>query len=204
MEQGSLQVRIYQRVCHIFGLQLGQLSLSSLKAVYRYLVEKIAMKKQFFVNLLISFISVILLSLTACNTWVKTSSGVPSSQTQVQTIIPDNLQWKENPDIAGVQSAIAVGDSSSSELYVLFGKMNKGATFPAHTHPDDRITTVISGVMYYGVGEQFDRTNVQPYPAGSVVYTPAGVPHFMWVQDGKTVMQETGFGPTGLRLMTNT
>lgn len=162
------------------------------------------MKKQFFVRLLIIFISVILLSMTACNTWAEKSSDVPSSQTQVQSILPDDLQWRENSDIAGVQSATAVGDSSNPELYVLFGKMKEGVTFPAHTHPDDRVTTVISGVMYYGVGEQFDRTRVQPYPAGSVVYTPAGVPHFMQVQDGETVMQETGFGPTGLKFMTNT
>jgi quercetin dioxygenase-like cupin family protein len=159
------------------------------------------MKKQFFVKLLIGFISVLLLLPTASNTWAKTTSDITSSQAQVQTVLPIDLQWKANPTVVGVQSATVVGNSSKPELYVLFGKMNTGATFPAHTHPDTRITTVISGVMYYGVGEQFDRTNVQPYPAGSVVYTPAGTSHFMWAKDGETMMQETGFGPTGLRIM---
>jgi len=161
------------------------------------------MKKKFYISLLVSFISIILLPLISCSNRAETAPSDAPTQTQVQTVLPDDLQWRSNPKIAGVQSAIAVGDSSNSELYVLFGKMNEGAIFPAHTHPDDRLTTVISGVMYYGVGEQFDRTNVQPYPVGSVVYTPAGVPHFMWAQDGETVMQETGFGPTGLS-MTNT
>lgn len=58
-------------------------------------------------------------------------------------------------------------------------------------------------MMYYGVGEQFDRTKAKLYPAGSVVYTPAGTPHFMYVQDDETVMQETGFGPTGIMFTTN-
>ncbi|MEL7223952.1 MAG: cupin domain-containing protein [Cyanobacteria bacterium J06576_12] len=117
---------------------------------------------------------------------------------QVQVMLPENIQWRENPEIAGVESAIALGNPSSSELYVLFGRMAPGSTFPAHSHPDDRITTVISGVMYYGIGETFNPENVQAYPAGSVVYTPAGTPHFMQSQDAETLMQETGFGPTGL------
>jgi quercetin dioxygenase-like cupin family protein len=170
---------------------------------YSYPQEKRIMKKQFFVKLLIGFISVILLLPTAYNTWAETTSNVSSRQTQTQIVLPNDLQWKNNPDLAGVQSAIAVGDSSNSELYVLFGKMNKGALFPAHTHPDARITTVISGLMYYGVGEQFDLNNVKPYPAGSVIFTPAEVPHFMGIQDSETVVQETGFGPTGLKFMTN-
>ena len=62
----------------------------------------------------------------------------------------------------------------------------------------DRITTVISGVMYYGVGGQSDLNSIQSYPAGSVVYTPAGTTHYIWAKDGEIVMQETGRGPTGI------
>ncbi len=96
------------------------------------------MKKQFFVKLLIGFITVILLLPAASNTWAETTSDVLSSQTQARVVLPNDLQWRENPYIA------------------------------------------------------------------SVVYTPAGVPHFMLAQDSETVVQETGFGPTGLRFITNT
>ena len=96
-----------------------------------------------------------------------------------------------------------MGEPSNSGLYVLFGKMDAGATFPSHTHPDNRITTVFSGVMYYGIGEQFDLANVQPYPAGAVIYTLASTPHFMWAKNGETVMQETGSGSTGLKFTTD-
>lgn len=150
---------------------------------------------KFTLSLLFGLIAVVLLSLSP-STQAQTTPNAPMSQ--VQTVLPDDLQWKANPDIAGAQSAIALGEPSNSELYVLFGKMNAGATFPAHTHPDARITTVISGVMYYGSGERIESANLQPYSAGAVVYTPADVPHFMWAKDGEAVMQETGFGPTGL------
>lgn len=127
--------------------------------------------------------------------------AVPVSAVESQAVVPDNIQWNPNSDIVGVESAIAIGDPAGSELYVLLGKMDEGTVFPAHVHPDNRITTVLSGVMYYGTGAQFEPDNAQSYPTGSVVYTPAGLPHYMWSKDGELVAQETGFGPTGLEFM---
>ncbi|MEM9265424.1 MAG: cupin domain-containing protein [Cyanobacteria bacterium P01_F01_bin.13] len=142
------------------------------------------------------------LSFLAHRSWAETdASNPPNLQAQVRSFVPDDLQWNPHSEFGGVESAIAFGSPSDSELYVLFGKMGDGAIFPAHTHPDARITTVISGMMYYSIGEQFNHTDVQPYPAGSIVYTPAETPHFMWVKDGEAIMQETGFGPTGIRFM---
>lgn len=160
------------------------------------------MKKRFRINLLF-FLGAAVAFFFAYSIAVKSMPANDLTDTsqalaQVQVMLPENIQWRENPEIAGVESAIALGNPSSSELYVLFGRMAPGSTFPAHSHPDDRITTVISGVMYYGIGETFNPENVQAYPAGSVVYTPAGTPHFMQSQDAETLIQETGFGPTGL------
>lgn len=151
-------------------------------------------KKQFFVTLIICFVPIVLLSAIASIS----SANSTSSTAQVQSVLLDDLDWQANPNVSGVESAIALGNPTNSELYVLFGKMAAGTEFPPHTHPDDRITTVISGVMYYGVGEQSDSNDIQSYPAGSVVYTPAGTSHYMWTKDGQTVMQETGRGPTGI------
>ncbi|MEO1297922.1 MAG: cupin domain-containing protein [Cyanobacteria bacterium J06636_16] len=160
------------------------------------------MRNKLCVGLFISFITAIVVSFTTKHTLAE---QVPledsSSQMTIQSVMPETVQWITHPTIAGVESAIALGDPTNSELYVLLGKMNTGAIFPTHTHPDDRITTVISGVMYYGIGEQFVQAEVQPYPAGSVVYTPAGTPHFMWAKDGGAVMQETGMGPTDIQFI---
>ena len=89
-----------------------------------------------------------------------------------------------------------IGDSSQAELYVMVGRLAEGVVFPVHTHPDARLSTVLSGTMYYGVGEVFEEVEFTAYPAGSVVYTPPNTPHWMWVQDGDVVVQESGFGPT--------
>ena len=102
----------------------------------------------------------------------------------------------EATPIEGVESAAVIGDSSQAELYVMVGRLAEGVVFPVHTHPDARLSTVLSGTMYYGVGEVFDEVAFTAYPAGSIIYTPPNTPHWMWVQDGDVVVQESGFGPT--------
>lgn len=116
---------------------------------------------------------------------------------EVVRILPDDLEWQDNPEIEGVENAAGVGNLEEKGLYAGFGRMSEGAVFPAHSHTDDRLTTVISGTMYYGVGEEFDEENMTAYPAGSVIFTPAGTPHVMWVQEGQAVIQESGDGPSG-------
>ena len=58
--------------------------------------------------------------------------------------------------------------------------------------------------MYYGVGKVPKVTDFQAYPAGSVIYTPAGTPHIMWAKDGEIVVQESGFGPSGAEFVSDT
>ncbi|EDX83092.1 hypothetical protein S7335_362 [Synechococcus sp. PCC 7335] len=145
---------------------------------------------------IISLVVAFLLSMMFC---VQAFASEPADR----LMGPAAVQWRENSEIAGVKSAVAVGDPSTAELYALLGKMDEGTVFPLHHHPDDRITTVISGIMYYGVAEEdtSEQMNLEAavaYPAGSVVYTPAGTLHYMWAKEGELVAQETGFGPTGI------
>lgn len=112
-------------------------------------------------------------------------------------VLPD-LAWEDNPDVTGVQNAAGVGDPTRRQLYTSFGKIEEGVRFPAHTHPDARITTVLSGTMYFGTGEGFDGARLQPYPAGSVIHTPPNTPHVIWAKDGEIIVQETGYGPTDI------
>lgn len=134
------------------------------------------------------------------------AQNVPARTLGETAFLPDALTWAANPNVPvpGVQNAPGVGDPAREGLYTSFGKLAYGVRFPAHTHPDARVTTVLSGVMVYGVGERFADAELRPYPAGSVVYTPAGTPHVMWAKDGEIVVQETGYGPTGLEFSAGT
>ena len=130
-----------------------------------------------------------------------TESSSGREAAEVVRILPDDLEWQDNPEIEGVENASGVGNLQEEGLYAAFGRMSEGAVFPAHTHTDDRLTTVISGTMYYGIGEEFDEDNMTAYPAGSVIFTPAGTPHVMWVQEGQAVIQESGDGPSGTEFL---
>lgn len=110
-----------------------------------------------------------------------------------------SLAWRPDARLPGVASAKGVGDPAQPGLYAMFGRMAKDSRFPPHAHPDGRLTTVIYGTMYLGLGDAFDESKVTAYPSGSVVFTPANTMHYMWAKDGTVVMQEAGSGPTGMK-----
>lgn len=67
-----------------------------------------------------------------------------------------------------------------------------------HRHPEDRVYTVISGVFYIGLGNEFDPDKLQPYPPGGVIVLPGNTSHFHWAKSGEYVTQVTAIGPLGL------
>jgi quercetin dioxygenase-like cupin family protein len=77
-------------------------------------------------------------------------------------------------------------------------KVPGGARLTPHKHPEDRIYTVVSGVFYIGLGEQFDGDKVHAYPPGSVIVLPGDTWHFHWAKSGEYVTQVTALGPLGL------
>jgi hypothetical protein len=64
------------------------------------------------------------------------------------------------------------------------------AAFPPSARLD-RVCTVISGVFYTGLGEQFEEEKLQAYPPGAVVVLPGGTRHFHWAKSA----QVTAAGP---------
>ena len=58
--------------------------------------------------------------------------------------------------------------------------------------------TVISGVFYIGLADQFDGDWLEAYPPGSVVVVPDNTPHYHWAKSGEYVTQVTAIGPLGI------
>ncbi len=65
-----------------------------------------------------------------------------------------------------------------------------------HSHPENRIYTVISGTFGLGLGDTFDATKLQAYPQGSVIYLPAKVNHFQYSESEEYMIQINAMGPT--------
>jgi hypothetical protein len=69
---------------------------------------------------------------------------------------------------------------------------------PVHSHPDERVRTVISGTYYSAIGEVFDAQALQAFPVGTVSHVPVAVWQFAQTRDEATVIQIIGIGPTGI------
>ena len=123
-------------------------------------------------------------------------------QAQFRSILPEDIDWKPFPAFPPtVRLAILVGSTSEAAPYVIRVKMPAGVKLMPHRHPEDRIYTVISGVFYIGLGDQFDAGRMEAYPPGSVVVLPGNTPHFHWAKSGEYVTQVTAVGPLGLEYL---
>lgn len=69
--------------------------------------------------------------------------------------------------------------------------------------PEDRVYTVITGMFYIGLGEQFDPEKLEAYPPGSVIVLPGNTPHFHWANSSEYITQVTAIGPLGISYVTD-
>ncbi|MCP4492805.1 MAG: cupin domain-containing protein [Gammaproteobacteria bacterium] len=108
----------------------------------------------------------------------------------------ESLQWISPPPVPGLKFTWVIGNETDTALYALRVKLAKAAIIPPHSHPDSRSSTVLSGTLYVGFGEEFDSTKLIAIHTGDVYHAPAGVPHFLIAMDGDVEYQEIGIGPT--------
>jgi quercetin dioxygenase-like cupin family protein len=120
-------------------------------------------------------------------------------QDRFHAILPEDVQWAPFPAFPSeARLAILVGDPTKPGPYVTRVKLPGGTKMMPHKHPEDRIYTVLSGIFYIGLGEQFDETKLLPFAPGSVIVLPGGQAHFHWAKSGEYITQITAIGPLGL------
>ena len=85
-----------------------------------------------------------------------------------------------------------------TRAYVIRVKVPSGVKLMPHGRPEARVYTVISGVFYIGLGNQFDGEKMEAYPPGSVIVLPGNTSHFHWARSGEYVTQVTAIGPLGV------
>ena len=67
-----------------------------------------------------------------------------------------------------------------------------------HKHSEGCVYTVISGVFYIGLGDEFDSDKLQAYPPGAVIVQPGETSHFHCAKSGDYITQVTAIGPLNL------
>ena len=123
-------------------------------------------------------------------------------QAAFKAILSDDIDWKLFPAFPPeARLAILVGQPSEPGPYMIRVKVPHGVKLMPHRHPEDRLYTVISGVFYIGLGDQFDADKLQAYPPGAVIVLPGDTSHFHWAKSGEYVTQVTAIGPLGLEYL---
>jgi len=120
-------------------------------------------------------------------------------QADFRAILPEEIEWKPLPAFpASARLAIVVGEPVREGPYTIRVKLPHGTRMMPHSHPEDRMYTVISGIFYIGLGDKFDAEKLQAYPPGSVIVLPGNTSHFHWAKSGEYITQVTAIGPLGL------
>jgi quercetin dioxygenase-like cupin family protein len=113
-------------------------------------------------------------------------------------ITPEELKWKPGP-VPGHEIAPLIGDSIKPGPFVERVKFPPDSISQAHSHPEARAYTIISGTWYVGYGDKFDPAKLKALPADSFYTEPANVNHFSQIQEDGVVVQIVGNGPTATR-----
>lgn len=128
------------------------------------------------------------------------NGGQPLQVKKFGAALSENLKWAPFPAFPPeARLSVVVGEPSKPGPYVVRVKLPAGVKLMPHTHPEDRIYTVVSGVFYIGLGTTFDADKLQAYAPGSVVVLPANTPHFHWAKSGDYMTQVSGVGPLGIK-----
>jgi quercetin dioxygenase-like cupin family protein len=96
----------------------------------------------------------------------------------------------------GAFSATLNGSTNAAAPYTIRVHITKGGRIMPHTHPDERVITVVDGELCYGFGPKFDPDGCRLYPEGSYFVVPANAPHYGFGKTGAAVYQESGVGPS--------
>jgi quercetin dioxygenase-like cupin family protein len=116
-----------------------------------------------------------------------------------KAVLPDDVDWRPFAAFPpSARLAIIAGQLSEAGLYTIRVKVPGGVKLMPHRHSEDRTYTVISGIFYIGLGDEFDAATLRAYPPGSVIFLPGNTSHFHWAQSGEYVTQVTAIGPLGL------
>jgi quercetin dioxygenase-like cupin family protein len=110
------------------------------------------------------------------------------------------VQWAPGPASLprGTQLSVLAGDPSKPGPFVLRVKFPANTVVAPHTHATAENLTVISGVIFNGMGEKLEQSQGKQLSGGGFVYLPGEMPHSVWTTTEPSEIQVTGTGPFGL------
>ncbi|AMA57218.1 cupin domain-containing protein [Bradyrhizobium sp. CCGE-LA001] len=114
-------------------------------------------------------------------------------------IMPADLKWNPIASMPkGAQIAVLHGNPAKPGLFTIRLKLPANFRLPVHSHPDERVRTIISGTYYSAIGDKAESSKLLAFPPGTFSHVPPKVWQFAETRDEEVIFQITGVGPTGI------
>ena len=108
------------------------------------------------------------------------------------------IKWKDAPSVApGAKMAVLEGDPKAAAPFTFRVVLPPNSKIGVHTHPTFERVTIISGSLYFAVGDKFDAAKAEEYKPGDAFMVPPGMPMYAFTKK-ETVLQVHGTGPWGI------
>src|SRR3989449_4713034 len=134
------------------------------------------------------------------------ASAAASSTLPPMRLTPDEVRTNQTGSgqigssfLPGVSPRGLPRRPSKTGFYTIGLSVPPPTTIPAHSHPDDRMATGVSGTRQVGYGDRFDESALNSLPPGSVYSEPGGTNHFARTGAGPVLVEISGVGPTDTR-----
>ena len=103
------------------------------------------------------------------------SSAVSGQAAGAAIALPPGVEWGPNPALpSGARLAVVAGQPGSAGLYAIRVGFPRDLRVMPHSHPDDRLYTVLSGEWSIGLGTAFDPGRARDLLARKRVRPPGG------------------------------
>jgi hypothetical protein len=112
-------------------------------------------------------------------------------------ITPTDIKWGDVPPSLpkGAKIAVLQGDPGKAGPFVIRILAPAGGyQIAPHWHTQDEQLTVISGMLYIGLGDKFSKRAARALPRGGFHFL-AGKEHHYAFTTGRTIVQISGNGP---------
>lgn len=118
----------------------------------------------------------------------------PPDPAVLSYVAPANIEWHGGEN-GGPQYHILWGDPLKPGPYAMLARWLPNRMSRPHTHPHDRIITVISGTWWLGTGKIYAPEATLPVRAGTVVTHFSGQYHYDGAKNEAAVIEIVGEGP---------
>lgn len=110
-----------------------------------------------------------------------------------------DIQWQDpQTQTDTIQTIVLAGDPDRAGPYAVRLRIPPHFKVAPHFHTDEaRFVTVLSGTLYYGLGDRFKVRRLRPLKPGTFFTEPAGLRHFAMTTCEEVILQLDAIGPAG-------